>query len=805
MLSMQSKYRLFINILITIFSVMIMSLGVSFSALVETRYSVTMAAGKGDVPNYSCNVLYGAPDGAGQNIYEVDVQGSNGSTVLTSALMRAAANQYNSTIALGPAGSVNGTKTMFFWPYAGAGRTTAVQEGNSLVYELSPARPSAANGYNWSGGEVNQMTGEIYYSGQEGTSTDGAGNYWSLMKFNPVTGDYVRNPGRIPPLTAMDRPAQNRYVSSDMAIDANGNVYVIAYYGNNKSVIRYNITDPDPSRWTYTTVFEFPSTAMNITGNTWGMAFLNGKLYLGTASRYIYEINLLQQTIKNLGRTTPLLLDLASCQVAPVIEGTLYQDVQGSGQIDENTAPRISGQEVEIWKKTGSQIAYQSTINTSGSGDFSFILDDSRGEYYIRFVNANIKGSPSVQTWVSSSKDVGYSITNYCYDMASSSIFEHQGTSAVCLGAPTDAPKKSGAPSEWSSFVRVQLNSDRVVPNLKLAFSSIANYADAPASYNDGNVGPSHISLGISGNTVTNDQLNVVHLGKTVSTTQGNMPSDSADSIPTHDGVEVALAGSTDFKSLQDYVFVTGEEYDIRINVEGAEAERAYLSAWLAMSGSSRTNNFQSGTVLLTDRQMGSDSNIVVRYRAPEGVVTSTASYARFRVSSAKGLTPTESSTATKIIDGEVEDYRIYFVPGEISIATKALGGTGSFSYNFSNILSNYPSTVSSTIDVLTEDDEYNDASRHVFDRINQSIVITQTSPTTNWTLIDVSCQVGQQTINDIEFTDEGNITIPGKHVVGGSQISCLFTNSLGPRLELIKSITDREHADDQFVIQIKE
>src|SRR5699024_6211625 len=285
-------FRKAIKVALLFASLIILSLNISFSALVPTTTQVTMAQGQGSTPQYSCNVLYASPDGTNNPLYQVDLRSAPGGTgvVQAIALFNTGAGTYNATIALGPAGSASGPMTMFFW-YFTTGITRAVQQGDTTVYDMLPNKPNAANGYGWSGGEVNQLTGEIFFSGQEGTTTDGA-NYWSLMKSNPTTGNYVRNPGRIPPQTPSDRPAQNRLVSSDMAIDANGNVYVLAYSGNNKSIIRYNVTDTDPSKWTYTTVFEFPSGTLNLNGVVWGMAFLNGRLYLATSTRYLYEVNL---------------------------------------------------------------------------------------------------------------------------------------------------------------------------------------------------------------------------------------------------------------------------------------------------------------------------------------------------------------------------------------------------------------------------------------------------------------------------------------------------------------------------------
>ncbi|MHC5226393.1 invasin domain 3-containing protein, partial [Ignatzschineria sp. LJL83] len=778
-------------------------MNLSYGAIVPTGTHITWT-GSGTAPNFSCNTLYGSGSGT-RPIFTADHTWQGGGDIPTQAIYTLAGSTtggYAGTIALGPAGSADGKMTMFSWRWNRSDPTVAVQEGDTQVYKLNPDPPT---GSGWSGGEVNQLTGEIIFSAYEGRDNDYRREI--LMRYNPVTGAYVANTSAIPAATPAD--AVSLRLASDMALDANGNAYLLAGRGTDKVLLRYDISDSNSANWRYTKVLDFPRGAADFTGSIWGMAFLDGKLYasVNSSTHTLYEINLLKQQTREVGNLRNDTRDLASCQVAPVIEGTLYQDAQGLGNITPSSAAPLVGQHIEIWKEEGGIPVYQSTVLTNGIGGFSFLLDSTNATYYIRSYAPKIGDKFAAQTWVSSSAAGGNSVTNYCYNPATKMMDPTPNGS--CASRPTDgAAGASSNMSQWSSFTKVTIATDKDVPKIEMAFSAASNYADAPASYNNGSVGPSHVSLGVSGNTVTNHQLNSVHLGKTVSTAQGNMPSDSADNIPTHDGVEVAIAGSTNFRSLQDFVFVTGEMYDIRINVEGAEAERAYLSAWLAMSGGARTNNFENGTVLLTDRQLADGGNggyVIIRYQATQGVATTTASYARFRVSSVQGLTPTESSTAGRIIDGEVEDYRVYFVPGEVSIATKTLGGTGSFSYNFSNILSTYPSTTSSTIDVLTEDTEYYDSSHHVFNLLNNAVVITQTSPATNWTLIEASCQVGQQTINDLEFTDEGRITIPARYIVGGSQISCVLTNSLGPRLELIKSITDRDHADDQFIVQIKD
>ncbi|MCL2653393.1 MAG: hypothetical protein FWD63_06360, partial [Propionibacteriaceae bacterium] len=305
----------------------------------------------------------------------------------------------------------------------------------SVVPEPRYFEATGLGGYGnrWSGGEVIQSTGTIFFSGGE---CSGLGGGYRMMTYDPNTGDYNYS-GQIQPATTLDNIfgtadgcSGRGYVASDMALDALGNAYIIVTsnvpvpsLGDNSTNLTNWLVRVVPSttgNWKYNLVQPLtvspseatgPSSARGWAGSigptpaptasnlymTYGMAFFKGALYAYTYSYPgIVNINPMSGTVKSVppNSTTnqtpsPYAQDLASAETADIIQGTVYNDVNASGSV--SGALGVGGVQVALyyldpvtnkWTYEGSQI-------TGSEGTYS-ILTGGQGTYAVRVVQPTI-------------------------------------------------------------------------------------------------------------------------------------------------------------------------------------------------------------------------------------------------------------------------------------------------------------------------------------------------------------------------------------------------------------------------------
>lgn len=753
--------------------------------------------------SFSCNTLYAAEAGeptSRARVFSVDISSANGSTVPITPLYRPTSNSYGgepfSTIALGPNGP-GGALTMFHWYWGTWGsshQVTVVSKGATSGTALTPRPPTPGTGsYNyWSGGEVRQSTGEIVFSGGEDSTFN---NNFRMMIYNPVTGSSI-NSGKINPQTSSDSIVNSVYISSDMAIDAEGNMYVIAGSGS-KYLVR--IVPGATGAWTYNIVRQLTGLGSNT--DVWGMAFLNGKLYLNNAPDYVrsfYEVDVLTGTGKYLGILTPssggyyYIDDLASCQTAPVIKGKIYNDTMGTGQIT-GSETGLSGISVEIWKEESGTPVYKGTVTTSGSGEYSYIVDSTSATYYIRVKQPKIDSQNVMQTWASAG-GISNKVTAYCVTSAGNN--QPMTSNGVCYGAKAGGsdPTSTTDITATQFYTKVQMSSDQEVATASFAFTVARKYGDAPNTFGTtkSSNGPSHIS-------------GPIYLGNTFAINADGQPSEAANSNASDDGVFVVINGQE--VSLQDAYLTPGTAYTFRAKTSGTVKDKGVLSAWIGWSGSSATTTF---TTKIANDVATTGGVAEFTYTIP-GASGLTAAYARFRASTTKGLgatdasKPTPSDTVPWAIDGEVEDYRFYVTNGSLVLSTQSNGGVGKFDYTLTNISGTAPSTTTDSLTTTTENTVVTQSASvvHAYQTPGTAITITQTSPNTNWGIVAAVCKVNNTTITTT--LNNSVLTIPGASVTAGSTINCEFTNGYLPKVTLVKSVTSRFKPADQFTVQLKD
>jgi len=347
-------------------------------------------------------------------------QGANGATI--QALYRVAAGQTNSEYTAIP------TPAYF-------GET--VGSPNTYTY--------------WSGGEVVQQgptAGDVFFGGAELTCLA----TYPMMEFNPYTGDYNFS-GVIQPASSADNIfgsglascGTGGYVASDMAVDANGNAYLLVisntpsqgYPAGTTWMVRVTPSLDSSKAWTYELVSAMTaapgqnaavSTYMNspATGGLWGMAFFNGSLYAAAAGgTQLIQINPMSGQVSTVpsgvassafsfavpytapggnptftGTGTSTTYDLASAQTAIVIQGSVFSDANDNSVWDANETV-LPGQTVALYMqdpKQGNKWIYEGARVTNNEGNYSFLVGGD-GNYIVRLVSPTVGGKAAWQSY----------------------------------------------------------------------------------------------------------------------------------------------------------------------------------------------------------------------------------------------------------------------------------------------------------------------------------------------------------------------------------------------------------------------
>ncbi|MDR1461159.1 MAG: hypothetical protein LBI78_05890, partial [Campylobacteraceae bacterium] len=470
-------------------------------------------------------------------------------------------NLRGETIALGPFAKENGILTMFHWDWSSlgggkvryiynGGTPNPIKDGNGLF--TVEFHGSTSFDY-WSGGEVNQITGQIYFTGGELQDLNTDNNNFRMMLATPITsGNAVSftKSGKIEPKTESDRiqgsnANYNGYVASDMAIDADGNAYLLVGiddeppFGSSGGDYFW-IVKVEPSttgNWKYSRIKKIE----NLQGTlTYGMSFLNGKLYAAThLGSNLYEIDPLLGTYKDQGSLTgsskKKALDLATCQVATAITGKVYLDYDGDGVI-RGDEPGIPNVVVAIYNKNGNYLGNQLT---SGDGSYSFLSNDvgrSDSVLYIRLQQPQYNSANTRQTWASGGN---YSWTGVngirgtntaepaCYNNATNKHLVVNATNSpypnqhkyyygiTCYGAnengidvstPTNLGVTNGKLNGAAFYTKITMPTDRANVRADFALAPV-DRSDAP----QGTISSKSYNFGKTSHTRTKDAVFLGH------------------------------------------------------------------------------------------------------------------------------------------------------------------------------------------------------------------------------------------------------------------------------------------------------
>ena len=585
----------------------------------------------------------------------------------------------------------------YLWSFANA-RIYRVEEGSNTAQSVSlptPATLTPGTGGGWSGGEVVQKTGKLFLSGMNDTTLNNSlascrgttGFNFTMMLFDPDTLEYQWS-GRLCPKTTGD--AMGGIVGSDMALDGNGNAYIMVYNGSPANSFNLVRVVPPQSRegdqtWWYNRVKD------NIpTGSTsiWGMAFLNGKLYIGFGdiNAQFRAVNPLAGTSDQVFTRDQIILDLGSAQTAFVVDGFVYNDENGNGQIDSGEEG-LPGVTIAIYQEMSGTYRLQGTLVTDDSGSYSALLG-GRGEYVIRVVQPRIDGINAVQTWASGETLVASDGTNattpVCYNeggVVTDPLFD-----GPCYGAkkmPAPDPKLGdfnsvGDPADFMIYTKASVDSVNDVAS--------ANFG-VHASGSFGDLGPATIATGAPYHNNADAEEPPVWLGDTLG--QYTEPGANVNAHATDDGMELVMAcpdggDCSEGEALNGQMFAQEYDYTLKATLNGDEANTAKVRGWTTTNPTAATPTW--GTAPYWSPADSGD----VR---EEDIRFSTTGTYGFRVNVSPADTNITEATNTAnrqyydstgdgdvpwVTFGEIEDYSFRVVESVVRPALKTIGGPGS-------------------------------------------------------------------------------------------------------------------------------
>lgn len=711
----------------------------------------------------------------------------------------------------GGPGSTPRAGKSYFWNWAG-GTTTAGgtvpsnaisiaevlnNSDGSLSNNTKPTRilhvPQSTIGHTyWSGGEVNQHNGYIYFTDGEDDNLGGTNNAreFQLMVYDPATGNYARAKS-LRPKTLDDNKFDNSYPASDLVIDGKGDAYMIVRAANAQPpsggnsvltnwLVKVEIGKHDQD-WYYSAVTPlWMKSGTNFTrvysAGIWGMAFHDGKLYASGINasgselvNHLVAIDPLTGYVTHLGAAGNDVFDLAAADTAPILNGAVYHDSNRNG-VKDGSEVGVADQIIELYDESGKAIGKQTT---NASGEYTFIMPDvsNMTKYHVRLAQPQltVNGGKvnAVQTGISVP---GAEQANPCGintaqpQSYGENINRHQAPGLNSDGKYIDYPAQFETPSPETLVTGKMLLSAEITVRTAMDVTSVNFGVDATGDWGDAGKsvitfnsralenGPRHIPVG--GSEAKSD----VKLGSSIGS---ELDGAINNSHKTDDGVVVLADGHE--VSPEEWIFVPGKTYEFKATVAGDKADEATVRAWL----STRNANSFAETAPSFVSRAGSGTFTMPFAATPAPNTTGTAAFLRVNASStsndigskhhngnavsnmpyAPAQGSTQSKTAEWVVDGETEDYAIALAAAVLRIQVE--GAPGSYTFGLSNVSNTAPSSNTSIGTVPS-----NGAAE-----ILSSHAVTSTSAVTT---VTVSTLPDDASVISVTLVDEQGIEVPG-------------------------------------------
>ncbi|MDR0594693.1 MAG: hypothetical protein LBG60_15890, partial [Bifidobacteriaceae bacterium] len=531
-------------------------------------------------------------------------------------------------------------------------------------------------------------------------------------------------------------PTSNWGISSDVAIGADGHAYVLAHNAADRhALIRINVpqtADGQPigdGRYTFEVVRFFTAPANNDANH--GLTFMDGKLYVQDAlGGIMWRYDPLTGAVENLGSGGPTVpMDLASAQMAPVVEGTVFNDANANSAQDAGEAG-VGGLAVEVWQRPptdpGRGWQLLGEVATNAQGRYSVLAPTTSGEFLLRLREPRVNGVNATQTYASAgdfkTRDgATTTVRARCFNQAGD--YQSVDRSGACYGGRSDGidpPQVTdplAAVGGAAIVTRVDMASDLAAVTADFGVTAAGSWGDAPAVYHTSNAedGPyANPRIG------SDDYL---YLGTRPGVYADGQPSAAADAHPTDDSLQIApkLVGVADqdltWRPAQDQLIVAGHSYRVRAEASGLAAAVAssHVKAWITgLTGAGTAAGVMDQTLLgaggCADTP-DADGYVYCDYQPaatpPAGAVAPV--FARVRVGAADNFTATSRGPADTAAEawmpkGEIEDYRLGVAEAALRIDARNLGGVDA---NVGLALTNVATTAPSgaTADILTDSD----------------------------------------------------------------------------------------------------
>ncbi|MDR2342849.1 MAG: hypothetical protein LBD84_07420 [Campylobacteraceae bacterium] len=686
---------------------------------------------------FDCQHLYiGGNIGRNPNYAEVTVTGT---ATFTGTEFSTGNENNNPTLAIGP---YKGNITLYWWDYdmrtlgTGIGSKSPIYyiQNGSVTSAPIPQNPSSFEFKTdrLSGGTANQKTGEIYLLPEPGGSKPN-----KILSILSPDSNGVFSLNKQSPQLNFTTNTDDKAYASDMAIDADGNAYLLVR--DSSSGINYRLLKINPQDWSYDFVQLQNNIDISNDNKIWGMAFLNGKLYAAEeiSPPRIHAIDPIKGGKTEFGTVTMKtgsspygygIDDIASCQTASAITGKVYLDKNGDGKIDSNDQENgkyqvVSNVVVEIYDSmTNKPLGFQTT---NSFGEYSFLVELQK-TYYIRLRQPQVNGANTHQTWASGGEfewksDIGIGsnginkVTPACYNNGAQIQDSPQTLTSYsgkewkrryvqdCYGAKANGidPSEDGIKNA-NYYTTVIMETDLSVAHADFALASV-DRSDTP----NGKIGNTTYNFGEAAHVFIS---NAAYLGdkidSDINSFTGSATNDDAINAKgddnsgskrnDDDGIEVKEANNSDpnaFTTIQGKEFINGNLYTFRVKVP---SDKNYLNAWANFVNTDTLtkytfvntyNNAEAGR-FITNSVVNNDGNytnlvykdgyLEFNYTIPDTYYTNekfndnntTKAYMRFRYSNTSiddmnFQDPPRGdvywNTKPWAIDGEVEDYMIYY------------------------------------------------------------------------------------------------------------------------------------------------
>ncbi|MDR1767786.1 MAG: hypothetical protein LBR32_05065, partial [Propionibacteriaceae bacterium] len=631
-------------------------------------------------------------------------------------------------LAVGPSTSPDhsGELALYGWTAASreihrydAATTPGASEDGSLGNLPSPGWTGAT----W-GGEINQKTGQLYITSEytdyiecsaTNNSTNGGTIDLAIYNLGATSATLASTTGGTSPkpkTTSVCVMEQQRngnsvtrwLVASDMAIDAEGNFYILLV--SNSTPYVYYLVRVEPPRnndgslassgtWLYTPVVRLTFNLGQPGSDLWGMAFMNGSLFLGDDEGHIFKVNTLTGDGVNLGDSGPLVRDFAAAQLAPMVRGKLNIDVDGDGQISaaEESAPGLANQTVGIYRQSDN--AKLGELKTDDNGEYFGLLPSASDDLYIRVIQpqyngVNVhqvkgyywKGDDSLVTTLGQSHN---EVKPMCYSASADGV--KLSATGDCLGAKRsgiDPTTTSSVGSDANFISSVEMNQDLEVAVADFGFSANGSWGDAAAATK---------STGAdSGPNFANNSVRGVQLGDELGSYADGVNDANSAAHDADDGVSVRLVHDVDVP-LQGQILSQGRNYPIHITgskTDGVSGD-IKVSGWASPvnAASPAGTTISSTATPWLSATLGSDGTYTTptsaAYQAPTSPAVGFAKgVMRFQASTTAQTAPDNSGRAyapaqgaadanTKawVAPGEVEDYQVVYASAQLRVAAK--------------------------------------------------------------------------------------------------------------------------------------